>query len=165
MSPSLSLLDIIIPDVGECVLALFVNRSCITPKICQQHLKHAQNSFRSLKSPQLASVIYLKNQTRIQALNMLLTFSLLLRALIQYRLREGLKTFKEEHPNEEIYAGWAGRPLKNPTFKLLYEHSINCCFERECMGKYSFSWLSLDTRERVEPLLRLMNLSLELLLQ
>ena len=128
-----------------------------------QHV--VENSFRLLKSPQLASVIYLKNQTRIQALNMLLTFSLLLRALIQYRLREGLKTFKEEHPNEEIYAGWAGRPLKNPTFKLLYEHSINCCFERECLGKYSFGWLSLDTRERVEPLLRLMNLSLELLLQ
>ena len=128
-----------------------------------QHV--VENSFRSLKSPQLASVIYLKNQTRIQALNMLLTFSLLLRALIQYRLREGLKSFKEEHPDEEIYAGWSGRPLKNPTFKLLYEHSINCCFERECLGNYSFGWLSLDTRERVEPLLLLMNLSLELLLQ
>jgi transposase len=123
-----------------------------------------ENSFRELKSPQLAAVIYLKNPTRIKALNMLLTFSLLLRALIQYRLRKGLDEFKEEHPDKEIYAGWGGRPLINPTFKLLYEHSINCCFERETSDKYSFGWASVETRTRVEPLLFLLGLSLEQLL-
>jgi transposase len=123
-----------------------------------------ENSFRELKSPQLASVIYLKNPTRIKALNMLLTFSLLLRALIQFRLRKGLSEFKEEHPNQEIYAGWGGRTLKNPTFKLLYEHCVNCCFEREASDKYSFGWASVETRSRVEPLLFLLGLSLEKLL-
>jgi transposase len=124
-----------------------------------------ENSFRMLKSPQLASVIYLKSQTRIQALNMLLTFSLLLRALVQYRLREGLKSFKEEHPDEKIYAGWNGRALEAPTFKLLYEHSVNCYFEHESRGKYSFAWPSDGTRRRVEPLLALMGISLEQLVK
>jgi len=124
-----------------------------------------ENSFRMLKSPQLASVIYLKNPKRIEALSMILTFSLLVRALIQYRLRDGLKHFKEEHPGETIYAGWGGRPLENPTFKLLYEHSINCCFERESTAHYSFCWLSNVTKDRVAPLLMLMGLTLEQLLK
>ena len=119
-----------------------------------------ENSFRMLKEPQLASVIYLKSPERIKVLNMLLTFSLLLRALIQYRLREGLKAFEEEHPDAKIPAGWGGRPLKAPTFKLLYEHSVNCFFEREALGRYSFAWPSAETRTRVESLLKLMGLSL-----
>jgi hypothetical protein len=127
-----------------------------------QHV--VENSFRMLKSPQLASVIYLKDRTRIQALTMLLTFSLLLRAIIQYRLREGLSAFEEEHPDKEIRAGWGGRPLKSPTFKLLYEHSINCCFEREDHDEYTFAWPSIETRSRVEPLLGLLGLRLEQLL-
>ena len=122
-----------------------------------------ENSFRMLKSPQLASVIYLKSPKRIEALSMILTFSLLLRALIQFRLREGLKSFKEAHPGEKIYAGWGGRPLENPTFKLLYEHSVNCYFEREGWMQYSFEWPSNVTYDRVEPLLTLMGLSLEML--
>jgi hypothetical protein len=128
-----------------------------------QHV--VENSFRMLKSPQLASVIYLKNQTRIQALNMLLTFSLLLRAIIQYRLREGLSAFKEEQPEEKIYAGWGGRPLKNPTFKLLYEHSFNCYFVRENRDEYSFEWPSIETRSRVGPLLELLGLRLEQIME
>jgi transposase len=124
-----------------------------------------ENSFRELKSPQLASVIYLKNQTRIKVLTMLLTFSLLLRALIQYRMREGLKDFNEKNPGEIICAGWGNRRLESPTYKLLYEHSVNCCFEREAWGEYSFSWLSSVQRQRVAPLLELMGLSLEMLVQ
>jgi len=124
-----------------------------------------ENSFRALKSPQLASVIYLKNPKRIQALSMILSFALLIRALIQFRLREGLKLHNEEYPDTPIYAGWGGRPLKAPTFKLLYEHSINCCFEQERSGEYSFSWLSNIMRQRVEPLLKLMDLTLDQLLE
>ena len=119
-----------------------------------------ENSFRTLKGPQLASVIYLKSPARIRVLNMLLTFALLLRALIQYRLREGLKEFDENHPGETIHAGWGGRPLKSPTFKLLYEHSVNCCFEHESQGRYSFAWPTAETMARVEPLLSLMGISL-----
>lgn len=45
-----------------------------------------ENSFRELKSPSMASVIYLKNPDRIRALSMLLSLSLLIRAVIQYRI-------------------------------------------------------------------------------
>jgi hypothetical protein len=142
--------------------------SNVTDDLCDKDLltiykgqQTVENSFRALKSPQLASAIYLKNQIRIQALTMLLSISLLLRALIQFRLREGLKKHNEANPNVPIRAGWGGRPLKNPTFKLLYEHSINCYFERERLGQYIFGWPSGTTRQRVEPLLELMGLTLE----
>lgn len=128
-----------------------------------QHV--VENSFRALKSPQLASVIYLKSPTRINVLSMLLTFSLLLRALIQYELREGLKAFKEKNPGKKLKAGWGGRPLEAPTFKLLYEHSVNCYYERISSDRYTFEWSTLDTRNRIEPLLMLMGLSVETLLK
>ena len=123
-----------------------------------------ENSFRDLKSPHLASVIYLHNPKRIQVLTMLLTFSLLIRALIQFRLREGFKQFKQTNPGIEIRAGWGGRPLNNPTFKLFYEHSVNCCFERDSHRNYCFSWPSVETKSRVEPLLVLLGISLQQIL-
>ena len=127
-----------------------------------QHV--VENSFRQLKSPNLASVIYLKNPKRIGALTMLLTFSLLIRALIQYRLRDGLQKHAEQNPGVPIYAGWGGRELKNPTFKLLYEHSANCYYEREGRGEYLFEWPFSETRMYVEPLLALMGISVKTLL-
>ena len=128
-----------------------------------QHV--VENSFRQLKSPNLASVVYLKNPKRIAALTMLLTFSLLIRALIQYRLRDGLQKHIEQNPDVPIYAGWGGRELKNPTFKLLYEHSANCYYERERQGEYLFEWPFSETRRYVEQLLALMGISVATLLQ
>jgi hypothetical protein len=150
-----------------CRESCFVIISNITDKATSDHelLKiykgqHVvENSFRLLKGPNLASVIYLKNEKRIQALTTLLSLSLLIRAIIQYRMRDGLKKHEEEKPNQPIYAGWAGRPLKAPTFKLLFEHSINCYYEREQSGEYSFTWIYPETRNLVEPLLSLMGLS------
>ncbi len=118
-----------------------------------------ENSFRELKSPSMASVIYLKNPERIKALSMLLSLSLLIRAIIQYRMREGLKEFNNENPDVKLRAGWGGRTLENPTYKLLYEHSVNCYFEREEAGVYSYAWPSVETRERVETLLNLMKIT------
>lgn len=124
-----------------------------------------ENSFRELKSPSMASMIYFKNPERIQALSMLLSFVLLVRAIIQYRMREGLKTFKEKHPEEVLRAGWGGRNLERPTYKLLYEHSTNCYFEKETRGVYSYAWASVETKERVGILLSLMGISLEELIE
>ena len=117
-----------------------------------------ENSFRQLKHPQLASVIYLKNPIRIKALTMVLSLALLIRAIIQFMLRDGLRKFKEEHPNGKLYVGWSGRELVNPTYKLLYEHSFDCYFEREDYGKYSFAWPFVESKERVGTLLWLMGL-------
>jgi transposase len=117
-----------------------------------------ENSFRLLKQPQLASVIYLKNPVRIKALTMILSFALLIRAIIQFRLREGLKKFKEKNPEGKLYVGWNGRELTSPTYKLLYEHAFDCYFERESYGKYSFAWPFVESQERVGTLLWLMGL-------
>ena len=118
-----------------------------------------ENSFRQFKGPNLASVIYLKNPVRIQALTMILSLALLLRALIQFRLRDGLKKHETDNPGVPIMAGWAGRPLKNPTYKLLYEQSINCYYMRDSPGKYIFVWPFAETRQIVESLLALMGLT------
>jgi len=117
-----------------------------------------ENSFRLLKQPQLASAIYLKNPTRIRGLSMILSFALLIRAIIQYRLRDGLSKYKQENPDKKLYVGWNGRELTAPTYKLLYEHSFDCYFEREGYGKYSFAWPYVESEQRVGTLLRLMNL-------
>lgn len=121
-----------------------------------------ENSFRALKSPQVASVIYLKNPRRIGVLSMLLVFSLLVRALIEFRLRVGLEVFREQHSGGSLCAGWGGRELVSPTFKLFYEHAFNCCFEREKgVGCFSFSWPHERAEVRVGVLLLLMGYSLE----
>ena len=127
-----------------------------------QHV--VENSFRHLKGPNLASAIFLKNPKRVEALMMLLTFALLIRAIIQHRMRDGLKKHQEES-DEIIFAGWAGKPLERPTFKLLYEHSINCYFERESFCEYTFQWPDVQTKELVVPLLKLMGLTVAELLQ
>jgi transposase len=119
-----------------------------------QHV--VENSFRQFKGPNLASVIYLKNPARIQALTMILSFSLLLRALIQHRLRSGLKKHNEETSDEPIYAGWNGKALKSPTFKLFYEQTINCYYERENTNEYNFIWPYTEAKGIVIPLLSLM---------
>jgi transposase len=117
-----------------------------------------ENSFRLLKQPQLASVIFLKNPFRINALSMILSFALLIRAIIQHRLRDGLKSYKQEHPKGKLSVGWNGRELTSPTYKLLYEHSFDCYFEREGFGNYSFAWPFVESKERVGTLLWLMGL-------
>ena len=83
-----------------------------------------ENSFRLLKEPQLASVIYLKNPVRVKALTTVLSIALLIRAIIQFKLREGLCEFKEKHPDGKLFVGWNGRELANPTYRLLYEHAF-----------------------------------------
>jgi transposase len=117
-----------------------------------------ENSFRQLKHPQLASVMYLKSPQRLKALSMVLSFSLLIRAVIQHRMREGLSKFREENPGAKLKVGWNGRELANPTYMLLYEHSFDCYFEREERGKYSFEWPYVESEERVGALLSLMGL-------
>ena len=115
-----------------------------------------ENSFRQLKGPNLASVIYLKNPARIQALTMILSFSLLIRALIQHRLRVGLKKYNEENPGKPIYAGWNNRELKAPTFKLLHEQTANCYYENTNSGEYNFIWSYVEAKYIVRSLLSLM---------
>ena len=75
-------------------------------------------------------------------------------------MREGLKEFNKENTGVKLRAGWGGRTLENPAYRLLYGHSVNCYFEKEDEGAYSYAWSSAETRERVETLLNLMKITL-----
>jgi len=126
---------------------------------------NVETSFRHLKNPQLASVIYLKNPKRIQALLMLLTFSLLVRAIIQHRLRDGLKQHLEENPTEVIYSGWNAKELVSPTFYLFYMQTFRCKFVREGNSDYTYNWPDVETRDIVIPLLKLLGFTVSTILQ
>ena len=95
---------------------------------------------------------------------MLLSFSLLVRAIVQFLMRDGLKKYTEENPDDEIRAGWGGKKLETPTFKLFYEHSINCKFERVNWNEYTFNWPNVETRAQVIPLLVLMGFTISTIL-
>ena len=125
-----------------------------------------ENSFRLLKSPAVASVIYLKDPCRIGVLSMLLVFALLVRALIEFRLRAGLAVFRMRNPEGSLRAGWSGRELSAPTFRLLYEHAFSCYFECEGLEEgYGFCWPHSDAQVRVGALLDLLGYSLEQLVE
>ena len=128
-----------------------------------QHV--VETSFRHFKGPSLASVIYLKSPKRIEALTMLLSLSLLVRAILQYRMRDGLQKHQEANPKDVIRAGWAGRPLERPTFQLLYEHTINCRYERIAQDDYIFDWPNAETKALVLPLLYLLGYSIASILE
>ena len=124
-----------------------------------------ENSFAMLKGPQLASVIYLKNPVRIKGLMMILSFALLIRAIIQFKLRKGLEEYKTDNNGKPPNIGWNDKPLENPTYKLLYEHAYNCYFTKVNSNTYSFFWLNDKIEKRVTTLLLLMGYSVEELLE
>ena len=118
-----------------------------------------ENSFQLLKEPCLASVIYLKNENRIRALTLLLSTSLLIRSIIQYRMRQGLKEYAEQNPDQPLRAGWGHKPLQAPTFKLLFEYSRNNYYQKIGADEYSFDFDSNDNEFLVCTLLNLMKLT------
>ena len=76
--------------------------------------QEVENSFRLLKTPAVASVIYLENERRIMGLTLLLHVALLIRALIQYRMRKGYEAWQVEHPGQNLAIGWANQKPKKP---------------------------------------------------
>ena len=119
-----------------------------------------ENSFQLLKEPQLASVIYLKKPERIKGLMMVLSFALLIRAIIQFKMRQGLEAYNAENKGKPPRVGWNDKPLKNPTYKLLYEQAYNCRFTRENIDTYSFYTPNEAAEMRVTILLQLMGLTI-----
>ncbi len=118
-----------------------------------------ENSFQLLKSPCLASVIYLKNENRIHALSMLLSLSLLVRSIIQYRMRQGLKTYNEQNPKKPLKAGWGNKKLEAPTFKMFFEYARNNAYIRTSSDTLSFNFLSEENQFQITTLLQLMGLT------
>ena len=123
-----------------------------------------ETSFRYFKDGALASVIYLKNPERITGLIMLLNMSLLIRGLIQYSMREGLKEYKEENPKDELRIGWNGQPLKAPTYKLFFKASEDNYFVKEGDEEYIINYYSDFNKLQVGMLLKFMGFKVKDLL-
>lgn len=55
-------------------------------------------------------------------------------------------------------AGWSGRDLEKPTYQLPYEHSVNCYFEKEKWRFYSYTWASIEAKERAGIFIQFLSL-------
>ena len=119
--------------------------------------------FRLLKEPCIASVIYLKNPERIQSLAMLLHVALLVRSLVQYKIRKGI----EEYPAEELpRVGSGGRKLqKNVTTRFFIEEMRNQGFIEVAPGTYSLINHGEFYLLQVVTFLELMGMSVEELIE
>ncbi len=113
--------------------------------------------FKLLKEPAVASTIFLKTPERIDALMMLLNISLLIRALVQYKLRKSISESKEELPR----IGWDNRKLENPTIKFVLEALQKTCLVRLHEGAYSCEFLAESEKLRVTTILKLLEIDIE----
>jgi len=90
--------------------------------------------FHLLKQPALASVIFLKTPRRIDALVMLLNVSLLIRGLMQYKIRKNMQESQETLPRIGPNKG----KLKSPTTNYLIEELGRTVLRREASGRYAY---------------------------
>ena len=105
-----------------------------------------ETQFRLLKSPAVAAQIFLKKPGRIEALAMLLNISLLIRGLMQYKVRKNLNETEEELPK----IGRNHTTLKNPTAQYIIDtlslyHLAKIGannYSYKCYGDYGFLRIS-----------------------
>jgi transposase len=117
--------------------------------------------FKLLKEPALAATIFLKTPERINALVMLLNVSLLIRALIQYKVRKSVTETQEELPR----IGWDNRKLENPTIKFVVEVLQNNCLTKIAADTYHYDFCNELHRLRVTTIFRLLGMTIEELLE
>lgn len=127
--------------------------------------QEVENSFRLLKTPAVASVIYLENEQRIMGLTMLLHVALLIRALIQYRMRKGYAAWLDEHPGQHLAIGWANQKPKSLTYKMFFDHSRGIYYLWETNGSFTLSYASQENFDKIDSYLSLMGLGLQDLLE
>jgi transposase len=119
--------------------------------------------FRLLKEPCVASVIYLKTPERIQSLAMLLHVSLLVRAMIQYKLRKGIK----EYPTDELpRVGRGGRKIQhNMTTRFLIEEFRHQGFIENEAGMYQLIFISTFHRLQMTTFLEFLGMTVDELIE
>lgn len=119
--------------------------------------------FRLLKEPCVASVIYLKTPERIQSLAMLLHVSLLVRAMIQYKLRKGIK----EYPADKLpRVGRGGRKIQqNMTTRFLIEEFRHQGFIEKEVGMYQLIFISAFHRLQMTTFLEFLGMTVDELIE
>ena len=88
---------------------------------------------------------------------MLLNVSLLIRALIQHKIRSSVKESKEELPR----IGWDNKKLENPTIKYVIETLQTSYLIREDESSYSYDFCDEKHRLRVTTVLKLLDVNIE----
>lgn len=148
----------------ECfVLITSVEQSeLISEQVLRQYKDQSivEIQFKLLKEPAIASAIFLKTPGRIDALIMLLNVSLLIRALIQYKVRKSISESKEEVPK----IGWNNSRTEKPTLNLILESLQHTNFERVAKNNYRYGFYSDKERERVMTILLLLDITIDGLL-
>lgn len=117
--------------------------------------------FKLLKEPALASTIFLKTPERINALVMLLNVSLLVRALIQFKIRKSVTESQEELPR----IGWDNRKLENPTIKFVIEALQKNCLTKIADATYDYGFYNEWHRLQVTTIFKLLGITIEQLLE
>ena len=120
-----------------------------------QHVVEAQ--FRLLKEPALASTIFLKTPSRIDALTMLLNVSLLIRALIQYQIRKSVQESQEELPR----IGRDKGKLVNPTINYVIDTLSLFNMIKDTEGGYVCNCYSSYDVLRVKTIFSLLKLDFQ----
>jgi transposase len=113
--------------------------------------------FKLMKEPAIASTIFLKTPGRINALVMLLNVSLLIRALIQYKIRKGISESKEELPR----IGWDKRKLTNPTINFVLEALQSVCLTKIGKDSYRCELFNDINTLRIMTILKLLDINIE----
>ena len=120
-----------------------------------------ENEFRALKEPALVKAVFLKKPERVQALMFIVSVSLLVRALIQYRLRRGVKELTGERPR----VGRNGGKLQdNPTYNFLSDELRYINFIRTSKNACELLTPNEKALEQTKTLMRLLGYELEELL-
>lgn len=116
-------------------------------------------NFKMMKSPALTSTVFLEKEERIEAMMMLIGVSLMIRALILYKLRKGFKE-SGEHPK----IGYSGIALKTVTLGLFQYAMSSLSIEKQKDGDYQLHIDKPKEKLRVLTLLRYMGLDISDLL-
>lgn len=123
-----------------------------------------EKDFKFFKEPCLASVIYLKTPERINALVMLIGVSLLVRGLLQYKMRKGYQKAIED--NVELpRVGWRSTKLQSGLTVNFLMFALNKSkFIKTGQDSYIY-YIADDMKLRVTTLLQLMDMEVTDLLE
>jgi len=90
---------------------------------------------------------------------MILSLCLMVRAILTYRMRQGLTVYQKKNPGKALKAGWGAKKLQAPTFRLLFEYCRSHYYLKTGQDEYSFSFDSDESETHLTILLVLMDLT------
>ena len=121
----------------------------------EQHV--VEVDFRYLKEPSICSAILVKTPQRIEALLMLMHVALLVRSLLQYRLRKGRKRWTSFVPK----IGWNGVEMMEAPTAYYIERKTSGSYFRDVRGSPGEYDFVVRQSYDLEIILKMMDMSVE----